>query len=127
MKRSGQTKHSEYEIMKGRSPDCAITMRRASCNLCVVGEQILFQFVPTQLVYSLKFSSGDHGGLFVFACPIYNRILLPVDQAMSHQVILNSLRTCNFFKEPAFSLTQPLHTKGQFVRQFPALSLDIID
>ena len=91
------------------------------------GEQILFQFVPAQSVYSLNFSSGDRGGLFAFACSIYNRILAPVDRVMSRQVILNSLRTRDFFLEPAFSLARPLHTKVQFVRQFPALSLDVFD
>lgn len=91
------------------------------------GEQILFQFVPAQSVYSLKFSSGDRGGLFAFACSIYNRILSPVDRVMSRQVILNTLRTRDFFLEPAFSLARPLHTKVQFVRQFPALSLDVFD
>ena len=90
------------------------------------GEQILFQFVPAQSIYSLKFSSGDRGGLFAFACSIYNRILSPVDRVMSEQA-LNGLRMRDFFLEPAFSLARPLHTKVQFVRQFPALSLDVVD
>jgi len=79
-------------------------------------------------VYSLKFSLGDRGGMFAFACStIYNRILLPIDQVTSQQVALNSLRIRNFFLEPAFSLARPIHTKVQFVRQFPALSLDVVD
>lgn len=91
-------------------------------------EQILFQFIPAQAVYSLKFSSADRGGgVFAFACSIYNRILTPVDRVMSRQVIDNSLRVRDFFQEPAFSLARPLHTKVQFVRQFPALSLDVVD
>ncbi|KAI9507205.1 mediator complex subunit 13 C-terminal-domain-containing protein [Russula earlei] len=91
------------------------------------GEQILFQFVPAQSVYSLKFSSGDRDGVFAFACSIYNRILLPVDREMSRQVIDNSLRTRDFFLEPAFSLARPPHTKVRFVRQFPVLALDVVD
>jgi mediator of RNA polymerase II transcription subunit 13, fungi type len=91
------------------------------------GEQILFQFVPAQTVYSLKFPSTDRGGVFAFACSIYNRILSPVDRVMSRQAIDNSLRTRDFFLEPAFSLARPLHTKVQFVRQFPVLSLDVVD
>src|SRR6266851_5942764 len=91
------------------------------------GEQILFQFVPAQSVYSLKFSSGDRGGMFAFACSIYNRILSPIDRVTSQQVALNSLRIRDFFLEPAFSLARPIHTKVQFVRQFPALSLDVVD
>jgi mediator of RNA polymerase II transcription subunit 13 len=91
------------------------------------GEQILFQFVPAQSVYSLKFSSVDRGGVSAFACSIYNRILSPVDRVMSRQVIDNSLRTRDFFLEPAFALARPLHTKVQFVRQFPVLSLDVVD
>ena len=91
------------------------------------GEQILFQFVPAQSVYSLKFSSGDRGGMFTFACSIYNRILSPIDRVTSQQVALNSLRIRDFFLELAFSLARPIHTKVQFVRQFLALSLDIVD
>ncbi|KAI0279601.1 mediator complex subunit 13 C-terminal-domain-containing protein [Russula brevipes] len=91
------------------------------------GEQILFQFVPAQSVYSLKFSSADRGGASAFACSIYNRILSPVDRVMSRQVIDNSLRTRDFFLEPAFALARPLHTKVEFVRQFPVLSLDVVD
>jgi mediator of RNA polymerase II transcription subunit 13 len=90
------------------------------------GEQILFQFVPAQSVYSLKFSLGDRGGMFAFVCStIYNRILSPIDRVTSQQVALNSLRICDFFLEPAFSLACLIHTKVQFVRQFPALSLDV--
>ncbi|KAH9986774.1 hypothetical protein BJV77DRAFT_1027850 [Russula vinacea] len=91
------------------------------------GEQILFQFVPAQSVYSLKFSSADRGGVFAFACSIYNRILSPVDRVMSQQTMDSSLRTRDFFLEPAFSLARPLHTKVQFVRQFPVLSQDVVD
>jgi len=91
------------------------------------GEQILFQFIPAQSVYSLKFSFADRGGVFAFACSIYNRILSPVDRVMSRQATDNSLRTRDFFLEPAFSLARPLHTKVQFVRQFPVLSLDVVD
>ncbi|KAH9052639.1 mediator complex subunit 13 C-terminal-domain-containing protein [Lactarius vividus] len=90
-------------------------------------EQILFQFIPAQLVYSLKFSSVGRGGVFAFACSIYNRILSPVDRVMSRQIVENSLRTRDFFQEPAFSLARPLHTKVHFVRQFPVLSLDVVD
>ncbi len=90
-------------------------------------EQILFQFIPAQLVYSLKFSSAGRGGVFAFACSIYNRILSPVDRVMSRQIVENSLRTRDFFQEPAFSLARPLHTKVHFVRQFPVLSLDVVD
>jgi mediator of RNA polymerase II transcription subunit 13 len=90
------------------------------------GEQILFQFVPAQSVYSLKFSA-DRGGVFAFACSIYNRILSPVDRVMSQQTMDNTLRTRDFFLEPAFSLARPLHTKVQFVRQFPVLSQDVVD
>ncbi|KAI0301935.1 mediator complex subunit 13 C-terminal-domain-containing protein [Multifurca ochricompacta] len=90
-------------------------------------EQILFQFIPAQSVYSLKFSSVERGGVFAFACSIYNRILSPVDRVMSRQIIDNSLRMRDFFQEPAFSLARPLHTKVQFVRQFPTLSLDVVD
>jgi mediator of RNA polymerase II transcription subunit 13, fungi type len=91
-------------------------------------EHILFQFIPAQAVYSLKFSSADRGGVFAFACSIYNRILTPVDRVMSpRQDMDNSLRIRDFFQEPAFSLARPLHTKVQFVRQFPALSLDVVD
>jgi mediator of RNA polymerase II transcription subunit 13 len=91
------------------------------------GEQILFQFVPAQSMYSHKFSSADRGGVFAFACSIYNRILSPVDRITSRQAIDNNLRTRDFFLEPAFSLARPLHTKVQFVRQFPVLSLDVVD
>ncbi len=91
------------------------------------GEQILFQFVPAQSVYSLKFPSTDRGGVFAFACSVYNRILSPVDRVVSRQAIDNSLRTRDFFLEPAFSIARPLHTKVQFVRQFPVLSLDVVD
>jgi mediator of RNA polymerase II transcription subunit 13 len=90
-------------------------------------EQILFQFIPAQLVYSLKFSSPGRGGVFAFACSIYNRILSSVDRVMSQQIVGNSLRTRDFFQEPAFSLARPLHTKVHFVRQFPVLSLDVVD
>ena len=90
-------------------------------------EQILFQFIPAQLVYSLKFSSAGRGGVFAFACSIYNRILSPVDRVMSRQIVENSLRTRDFFQEPAFSLARPLHTKVHFVRHFPVLSLDVVD
>ena len=89
-------------------------------------EQILFQFIPAQLVYSLKFSAG-RGGVFAFACSIYNRISSSVDRVMSQQIVENSLRTRDFFQEPAFSLARPLHTKVHFVRQFPVLSLDVVD
>ena len=91
------------------------------------GEQILFQFVPAQSVYSLKFSSADRDGMFAFACSIYNRILSPVDRVMSRQVIENSLRIRDFFLEPAFSLARPIYTKLQFVQQFPVLSMDVVD
>ena len=91
------------------------------------GEQILFQFVPAQTVYSLKFPSTDRGGVFAFACSIYNRILSPVDRVMSRQAIDNSLRTRDFFLEPAFSLARPLHTRVHLVQQFPVLSLDVVD
>jgi mediator of RNA polymerase II transcription subunit 13, fungi type len=90
-------------------------------------EQILFQFIPAQAVYSLRFSSADRGGVFTFVCSIYNRILTPVDRVMSRQVIDNSLRIRDFFQEPASSLARPLHTNAQFVRQFPVLSLDVVD
>jgi mediator of RNA polymerase II transcription subunit 13 len=40
---------------------------------------------------------------------------------------LYSLRIRDFFLESAFSLARPIHTKVQFVRQFLALSLDIVD
>ena len=90
------------------------------------GEQILFQFVPAQMVYSLKFPSTDRGGVFTFACSVYNRISSPVDRVMSWQAIDNSLRTHDYFLEPAFSLVRPLHTKVQ-VPQFSVLSLDVVD
>ena len=90
-------------------------------------EQILFQFIPAQLVYSLKSFSAGHGGAFAFACSIYNRVLSTVDRVMSQQIVGNSLRTRDFFQEPAFSLARPLHNKVHFVRQFPVLSLDVVD
>ena len=45
----------------------------------------------------------------------------------SRQAVDNNLRTRDFFLEPAFSLARPLHAKVQFVRQFPVLSLDVVD
>ena len=91
------------------------------------GEQILFQFIPAQSVYSLKFSSADRDGTFAFACSIYNRILSPIDRVMSRQVIENSLWIRDFFLEPAFSLARPIFIKLQFVQQFPVLSMDVVD
>ena len=77
-----------------------------------LGEQILFQFVPAQPVYSLKFSLGDRCGMFAFACStIYNHILSPIDRVMSQQVALISLHIRDFFLDPAFSLAHPIHTK----------------
>ncbi|KAI0269401.1 mediator complex subunit 13 C-terminal-domain-containing protein [Gloeopeniophorella convolvens] len=90
-------------------------------------EQILFQFLPAHMVYSLKLPFLDRGGAFAFVSSIYSRIMLPVDRAMSRQITASSQRIRDFFQEPSFALARPLHTKVHLVRQFPVLSLDVVD
>ncbi|KAG5650092.1 hypothetical protein H0H81_000801, partial [Sphagnurus paluster] len=89
--------------------------------------QIHFQLVPEQMIHgnfgnpSATFSDVDF-----LVVSIYNRILVPVDRAMSRRFFEFGERVRKYFQEPALTLARPVHNKVSFVRA-PHASLDVMD
>ncbi|KAF7967588.1 hypothetical protein HWV62_33709 [Athelia sp. TMB] len=90
--------------------------------------QIVFQFVPQQLIAdSLEHSVTRAADLEQLCHTLYERILVPVDRTMSRRFFEHGERVRNYFQEPAFTLARPTQEKVKFVRQMPPRSLDIVD
>jgi mediator of RNA polymerase II transcription subunit 13, fungi type len=89
--------------------------------------QILFQFVPEQLILSYMGNpSANFSDLEAFCASLYDRILLPVNRQMSRRLFEHSESVCRYFQEPAFTLARPMHTKVSFIRA-PRAPLDVMD
>lgn len=87
--------------------------------------QILFQFVPEQLILSYMGNpSTNFSDLEVFCLSLYDRILLPVDRYVSRLEHRECVR--KYFQEPAFTLARPMHNKVSFIRA-PRAPLDVMD
>jgi mediator of RNA polymerase II transcription subunit 13 len=98
---------------------------KRTIKTCTEG-QILFQFVPEQLVIGSFSSIGARESDLETLCfSVYNRILQPVDRLMSRQLFEHEVRS--YFQEPAFTLARPVHNKVKLVWQAPAGSLDVMD
>lgn len=90
--------------------------------------QIVFQFVPEQLITdSLEHSSTREANLERLCHTLYERVLLPVDRNMSRRFFGHGERVRNYFQEPAFTLARPVYGKVRLLRQTPLRSLDIVD
>lgn len=90
--------------------------------------QIVFQFVPEQLVMSSLESSASYDRNIEYMChSVYDRILQPVDRCMSRRFFEHGERIRNYFQEPVFALARPVHSKVQYVREAPVRSLDVVD
>jgi mediator of RNA polymerase II transcription subunit 13 len=87
--------------------------------------QILFQFVPEQLILSYMGNpSANFADLEVLCASLYDRILLPVDRHMFWHEHGESVR--KYFQEPALVLARPVHNKVSFIRASRA-PLDVMD
>jgi mediator of RNA polymerase II transcription subunit 13, fungi type len=89
--------------------------------------QILFQFLPSSLLYATDYSSTSASDMLAFTCSVYDRILRPADRDMSRRFFEHSVRIRSFCQEPAFALAPPAHTRVQLVRQYPPLSLEVTE
>lgn len=89
--------------------------------------QILFQFIPEDLVVDSLENSASHDLNLELLChSLYERILQPVDRSMSRRFFEHGERVRNYFQEPAFTLARPIN-KVKFLRQTPLHSLDVVD
>ena len=90
--------------------------------------QIVFQFVPEQIIINSLENSASHDLNLELLChSLYERILLPVDRCMSRRFFEHGERIRNYLQEPAFTLARPLRNKVKFLRQTPLRSLDVVD
>jgi mediator of RNA polymerase II transcription subunit 13, fungi type len=89
--------------------------------------QILFQFVPEQLILSYMGNpSSNFSDLEAFCASLYDRILLPVDRHMSRQLFGYGESVRRYLQEPSLTLARPIHTKVSFIRS-PHAPLDVMD
>lgn len=89
--------------------------------------QILFQFVPEQLVLGSVENPASHDSDVEILCySVYNRILQPVDRLMSRRFFDHGERVRNYFQEPAVTLARPVYNKVTYART-PHASLDVMD
>ncbi|KAG7096478.1 hypothetical protein E1B28_003909 [Marasmius oreades] len=69
--------------------------------------QILFQFIPEELLLgNMDVSSPDDMGTHRLCCSVYDRVLQPVERAMSRRFFDHGLRVQNYFEEPAVTLSR---------------------
>ena len=99
---------------------------------------LLIQFVPEDLTTGIMTEPRkSHCGLEPFVDSVYDRVLQPVERAMSRKLFTISARTAELFYAPAFLLTRTLpgqHGHGQsqpplvsFVLDAHPRSLDVLD
>lgn len=90
--------------------------------------QIIFQFVPEQLIVdSLENSASRDRDLEILCHSLYERILRPVDRCMSRRFFEHGERVRSYFQDPAFTLARPVLSKVKFLRQTSFQSLDVVD
>ncbi|KAI0027383.1 hypothetical protein K488DRAFT_90914 [Vararia minispora EC-137] len=90
--------------------------------------QILFQFLPSHLAYATHSPPAEAHALMLFSCSVYDRLRRPADRAMARRLFARStVRVRTFCQEPAFTIAPPAHLQVQFVRQYPALTLDVME
>ncbi|TFK43128.1 mediator complex subunit 13 C-terminal-domain-containing protein [Crucibulum laeve] len=92
--------------------------------------QVVFQFIPEQYVLgSMEQASASDSHVDVICSSLYNRILLPVDRLMSRRFSESEEPeepVRQYFQEPSFTLSRPLHGKVSYVHAAHA-SLDVMD
>ena len=96
---------------------------------------ILVHFVPESLILGTHtHPAANLGGLDVFVCSVYDRILQPVTRAMSRKFFEWSAPTVGYFESPAYSLVPSsfsksrngtFHPKVTFSLESSAPSLDV--
>ncbi|OBZ71892.1 Mediator of RNA polymerase II transcription subunit 13 [Grifola frondosa] len=99
--------------------------------------QILFHFVPESLVTGILTNpQSSLDGLEPFVDSVYDRILQPVERAMSRKLFTHSARTRAYFHAPAYTLARSALTQSQgsgsearvlFVLEPHPSSLDVVD
>ncbi|KAF9268419.1 hypothetical protein L218DRAFT_995138 [Marasmius fiardii PR-910] len=90
--------------------------------------QILFQFVPEELLLrNMDVSSPNDVGTHRMCCSVYNRILQPVERAMSRRFFEHGLRVRNYFQEPAVTLSRSAYSNKVSYMNNAHTSLGILD
>jgi mediator of RNA polymerase II transcription subunit 13, fungi type len=90
--------------------------------------QIHLQLVPEQVVInSLDDSVVGSSDLENLCYSVYDRILQPVDRAMSRRFFEHGEQTRGYIEDPRFVLARPVYNKVKYVREMPIKSLDVVD
>lgn len=85
---------------------------------------ILVHLVPESLIFGTHIHPASSlGGLEAFVCSVYDRLLLPVNRAMSRKLFAYGPPTTDYLEAPAYALIPSATGKSRSTAVVPRISL----